>query len=151
MEPDKWDIRFLELARFISKWSLDPSTKTGSVIVDRKRRVVSVGYNGFARGVVDSPERYECRKTKYQLTCHCERNSILFAHRDLEGCTLYTWPFSSCAPCAAMVIQSGITRCVAPPLPEHLKERWAEDVALAQQQFEEAGVKLDLITLPEGD
>jgi dCMP deaminase len=146
-----WDRWFLGMARYVSTASKDPSTKTGAVIVDPNRRVVSVGYNGFARKVRDTPERYACRETKYKLICHCERNAISFAQRDLEGCTLYTYPFSSCAPCAAMVIQNGISRCVAPPLPVHLQERWADDVALAQQQFVEAGVQLDFITLPEGD
>ena len=146
-----WDRRFLELAEFISKWSPDPSTKTGAVIVDAKRRVVSVGYNGFARGVIDCPNRYQCRETKLKIICHCERNAILFAYRDLEGCTLYTHPFMSCSVCAAMVIQSGIKRCVAPPLPEHLKERWETDIYLAQQQFAEAGVQLDIINLKEID
>lgn len=30
---DKWDQRFLELAKVVSTWSKDPSTKTGAVIV----------------------------------------------------------------------------------------------------------------------
>ena len=30
---NKWNKRFIELAEFISKWSKDPSTKVGAVIV----------------------------------------------------------------------------------------------------------------------
>jgi deoxycytidylate deaminase len=45
-----------------------------------------------------------------------------------------------------MVIQSGIKRCVAPEIPEHLKSRWEEDMKLARQMFEEAGV--ELVELP---
>jgi dCMP deaminase len=148
VQPDhKWDRRFLSLAEFIAKWSLDPSTKTGAVIVDPHRRVVSTGYNGFARGVGDHYERYADRDTKYKCVVHCEVNAVLFAHRSLEGCTLYTYPFSSCSRCAAVVIQSGIKRCVAPPLPPELAERWADDLEWAALQFREAGVELDLITL----
>jgi|SRR5271170_6623263 len=136
----KWDARYLELAKHIAQWSKDPSTKTGAVIVSPQGAVVSVGYNGFARGVNDTDERLNDRETKYKLVVHCERNAIIFAQRDLTGCTLYTWPFMSCSPCAGMVIQAGITRCVAP---QNDNPRWQEDFKLSQQQFAEAGVVLD--------
>lgn len=141
----KWDKRFLDLARYISDWSKDPSTKTGAVITDPENRIVSIGYNGFPKGVDDSPERYADRELKYKMIVHCGRNALLFANRSCKGCTLYTWPFMSCSVCAAMVIQSGINRCVAPAMPEHLKERWAGDMSLAAQMFLEAGVELELI------
>lgn len=144
---DKWDRRFLALAEHVAGWSKDPSTKTGAVIVDERRRVVSLGYNGFPVDVCDSPERYADRELKYKLIVHCERNAILFARRDLAGCTLYTWPFMSCAPCAAMIIQAGIKRCVAPVTPEHLRERWEADMRLAGEMLTEAFVLLDLLTL----
>lgn len=145
---EKWDLRFLELARHIATWSRDPSTQTGAVIADGKR-VVSVGYNGFAAGVIDSPERYADRDTKYKMIIHCERNAIIFAQRQLNGLTLYTWPFMSCSVCAAMVIQAGIKRCVAPSLPPHLADRWGEDTNLARQMFREANVRLDLYEIGE--
>lgn len=141
---NKWDKRFLDLAQFIAAWSQDPSTKTGAVIVDSDKRIVSVGYNGFPKGVSDNKEDYENRKIKYLKIVHCERNALLFARASCKNCTLYTYPFQSCAVCAGMVIQSGITRCVAPSMPAHLKERWGEDMDLAATMFKEAGVHLDL-------
>jgi dCMP deaminase len=145
---EKWDRRFLGLARLVASWSKDPSTQTGAVIVDGKRRVVSVGYNGFPAGVDDDPARYADRETKYRLIIHCERNALLFAARPLDGCTLYTVPFMSCAPCAALVIQAGITRCVAPVLPPRLVERWGAETDLAAGLFREAGVELCLLPDP---
>jgi dCMP deaminase len=148
-EPDnqkKWDKRFIELARHIATWSKDPSTKCGSVIVDRENRVISVGYNGFARGVNDSAERYDDRPLKYKMVVHSERNAILFAKRDIEGCTIYNWPFKACSTCASMVIQAGIKRVVSPPVPQYLVERWGEDMdVLATQMFNEAGVEVVII------
>lgn len=139
----KWDLRYLELARFVSAWSKDPSTKTGAVIVDPDQRVVSLGYNGFAKGVDDSPERYADRELKYKMVSHCEVNAVLFAERDrLKGATLYTYPFISCSRCAVQMIQAGITRCVGPVLPAHLQERWGEDLKLTRTMFAEAGVEL---------
>lgn len=140
-EVEKWDGRYLDIARTVSTWSKDPSTQTGAVIVDCYNRLVSVGYNGFARGVDDSPERYANRELKYKMIVHCERNAMLCTERDLFGYTLYTWPFMSCAPCAAMVIQSGIYRCVAP---ENNNERWVADFEITMSMFEEAGVELTL-------
>ena len=142
---DWWDTWFVNLARYVSTASKDPSTQTGAVIVDPKKRVVSMGYNGLPIGLADLPERLNVRETKYKMIVHCERNALLFARESLQGCTLYTWPFMSCSVCAAMVIQSGITRCVAPEIPQHLRERWAEDMALSAQMFEEAGVQLNIM------
>lgn len=139
---EKWDRRFLELAEFVAKWSKDPSTKTGAIIVDPNNRIVSVGYNGFPRGVNDSPERLENREVKYKIVVHCERNALLFARGPVVGCRLYTWPFMSCAPCAAMVIQAGIVEVVAPVSDN---PRWKDDFDLAQTLFSEGGVKVKLL------
>jgi len=144
---NKWDMRFLALAKHISEWSYDPSTKVGAVIVDKNKCVVSVGYNGFARGIQDNPERYADRELKYRMIVHGEMNAILVANQSLKDCILYTWPFAPCARCAAMVIQSGIKRCVTPEIPEHLKERWEEDMKISRQMFEEAQVELKIMPL----
>lgn len=136
-----WDRRFLELAAFVASWSKDPSTQTGAVIT-QGRRIVSVGYNGLAAGVADSSERLDNRELKYKLIVHCERNAIIYAQQNLHGATLYTWPFMSCGPCAAMVIQAGIKRCVAP---RNDNPRWQADFALSREMFNEAGVELVLL------
>lgn len=143
----KWDIRFLQLARFVAAWSKDPSTKVGAVITDWNRSVISLGYNGFARGVIDSEERYNNREEKYKLVVHAERNAMLFAQKPTNGCTLYTWPFMPCAPCAGMVIQSGICRVVSV---FDTNPRWQEDFALTRKMFKEAAIELvEYATRPE--
>jgi len=138
---EKWDQRYLELAKHISTWSKDPSTQTGAVIVSSDNFIVGVGYNGLPKWVKDSPERLNNRELKYKMVVHCERNAIIAAQRNLNNCTLYTYPFMSCAPCAGMVIQAGISRCVAP---FNDNPRWQEDFKLTQQMFKEANVILDL-------
>lgn len=139
----KWDRRFLELARLVGSWSKDPSTKVGAVIVDASRRVVSVGYNGFPRGCDDSPDVYADREKKYRRVIHAERNALLFCGRSVAGCTLYTTPFPPCAPCAAMFIQAGISRVVAPAPSAELAARWGDDLDAAADLFREAGVLLE--------
>ena len=53
MENLSWDLRFLDLAKLVSTWSQDPSTKVGAVIADSDNRIVSIGYNGFPKGIKD--------------------------------------------------------------------------------------------------
>ncbi len=47
----KWADRFMSLAEHVATWSKDPSTQVGCVIVDKQNRVVSLGFNGFPRGI----------------------------------------------------------------------------------------------------
>jgi dCMP deaminase len=142
MFRNKWDMRFIELARYISTWSKDPSTQVGAVIVDKRNRIISTGYNGFPRGVKDTPERLHYREVKYSMVVHGEINALLFATQPLEGTTLFLWPFLSCSKCTAIIINSGITRVVAP---ESFNPRWEESIKLSQTLYHEAGVKVVLI------
>jgi dCMP deaminase len=139
-----WDRRFINLAEHIAGWSKDPSTKVGAVIVDGKRRVISMGYNGFPRGLSDDG-RLNYRDTKLALTLHAEANAILFAKCDLVGATIYTWPMMPCSHCASLIIQSGINRVVSIP---NSNPRWQESFALSQIIFEEAAVSLNMLHIP---
>jgi dCMP deaminase len=141
IEHSKWDVRFLSLARHISTWSKDPSTKVGAVIVDRDKRIISVGYNGFAQKTPDDKQILEDRDAKLNMIIHGEINAILFAKQSLVGTSLYTWPFLPCSRCAAIVIQVGITRVVAPVNED---PRWEESFKLSQKMFNEANVTVDL-------
>ena len=103
-----WHDRFFEMARMVGSWSKDPSTQVGAVIVRPDRTIASVGYNGFPRGVEDTPDKLEDRPAKYLWTVHAEANAILSAREPLHGCTLYVTPLHPCANCAGLIIQAGI-------------------------------------------
>lgn len=100
-----WDERFLELAKFVSQWSKDPSTKVGAVLVDELRRVVGVGYNGFARGVPDYPESYLDRDHKYTIILHAEENALLGIDPLGPPLKMYVWPCPPCPKCASIILQ----------------------------------------------
>lgn len=139
----KWDIRFLRLAREISSWSKDPSTKVGAVLVAPDREIISVGYNGFARGVHDSPERYADRDNKIASIIHGEENALAFAERwQLSGSTCYTYPWQPCARCASKLIQSGVKRVVSLVADDAVVRRWGPSLEIAVQDFADAGVEL---------
>ena len=53
----KWDMRFLQLAKLVASWSKDPSTKCGAVIVEPDtHKVYGLGYNGFPSAMPDRKE-----------------------------------------------------------------------------------------------
>ena len=145
---DKWDRRYLKLAQEVSKWSRDPSTKVGAVIV-KDNRVVATGYNGFPQYVEDTDERYLNRDVKYKLTVHAELNAILVAGHRAKGATIYVWPSfdipNVCHECAKSVIQSGITRVVGyTPSPEDKEraKRWSDSISIARMMLTEAEVRI---------
>lgn len=138
---NKWDNRFLELAQFISKWSRDPSTKCGAVITNRKR-IISQGFNGFPQGVEDTLERLHDREVKYSMILHAEVNALSFANQDLTGCSVYVYPMPPCARCATQIIQRGIKRVVSVRPTKEMRERWGEDIKIANQMYIEANVGL---------
>lgn len=141
MSLNKWDKHFLSFAKFVSTVSKDPSKKVGAVLVSPERRVVSTGYNGFARGVIDSPERYNDRETKLRMVLHAEENAISFAKQDLTGHSLFVFPTAPCAHCASVIIQAGIKRVVSGKYPKGMKSNWEKDQALAAELFCEAKVE----------
>lgn len=143
---DKWQRRFFDLAALIATWSKDPSSQVGAVIVDDRKRIVSVGFNGLPIGVEDTADRLNKRELKYELVVHAEANAILTAQRSVAGCTIYVHPYLPCSRCAGAIIQAGIKRVVVEDRP--IPERWLENFTLAKTILEEAGIEVDIV--PEG-
>ncbi len=144
---DKWQKRFFDLARLVATWSKDPSSQVGAVIVDDKKRIVSVGFNGLPIGVEDTKERLENREIKYELIVHAEANAILTAPKSVAGCTIYVYPYLPCSRCAGAIIQSGIKRVVVEDRP--IPERWQANFELAKRILTEAGVEIDIVPVDE--
>lgn len=137
-----WDWRFLDLASHVAGWSKDPSTKVGAVIVNDKRQVLGMGYNGFPRGVNDFAPRYENREAKLMFVAHAERNALDNTFADSEGATLYSTLFP-CTDCAKGIIQRGIKRVVTTEPSETQWQRF--NCEFSKIMFEEAGVELVVV------
>jgi dCMP deaminase len=145
-QQTKWDLRFLELAKSVSTWSKDPSTKVGAVLVNDLKQVVGMGYNGFARGVEDTSERLNNRETKYKLVVHAEVNAIIQAGHDARDSVLYVCPSFMippiCHDCCKMAIQAGIKGVVG-FLPDEVDprvQRWKDSSAVSKGMWEEVGL-----------
>ncbi len=122
---DKWDKRFVELAKTIATWSscYQDNRKIGAVIVKNKR-ILTTGYNGAPAGIKSCVERGECLRRKMNIpsgtrhelcyAIHAEQNAIIQAAKlgvSIEGATLYC-THQPCVICAKMIVNSGIARIV---------------------------------------
>ena len=146
---DKWNYRFLELAEFVSRWSKDPSTKVGAVIVNPKNIVVGMGYNGFPRGVYDDEERYADRETKYKYVVHAEVNAVLNASQSVRGCRIYVAPTlmypNACPECMKVLIQAGICELWGYEN-KNRDNKWSKIEKFSQTMLDETGMRF--FTLP---
>ena len=142
----KWDERYLDLAECVSSWSKDPSRKIGAVAVGPKGNVLAQGYNGFPRGIDDSPTRYDDRTRKYELVVHAEMNVIYNATYNgvsLDGATLYVHGLPACSDCAKGIIQVGIKRVVMRD--QEIPVLWQQSWTRTEEMFNEAGVRYEFI------
>ena len=107
----EWDEYFMQIAETVATKSKDPSSKMGCVIVDEHKRVVSLGYNGMLQGADESKMTLSERPMKYYFAIHSEMNALIFARRDLTGCTIYN-KVATCENCLKYCLQAGIKRFV---------------------------------------
>jgi dCMP deaminase len=121
--------------------------KIGAVIVDDDRRILATGYNGFPKGIEDSPERYADKPTKYDHVIHAEMNAIYNATYNgtsLKDSTIYVWGLPVCNDCARGIIQVGIKRVVMATAGE-IPEKWVAAYSKSLNLFVEAGVETEFI------
>ena len=135
-----WDDYFMAIAALSAMRSKDPSTQVGACIVNRQKRIVGVGYNGFPTGCSDDrlpwAREGEWLETKYPYVVHAEVNAVLNSiSADLRGCSLYVALFP-CNECAKVIIQAGIAEVV------YLSDKYAatDAVRASKRLFDEAGV-----------
>jgi dCMP deaminase len=151
-ELNKWDKRYLALAKEVASWSKDPSTQVGAVTVGNKKEVLSQGFNGFPRGIIDSEDRYNNRETKYKYVVHAEMNAIYnatYSGVSLDGAVLYVYGLPICLECVKGIIQVGIKKVIIEKSKE--LDNWNESVALSQEMFDEAGVELVITSKAKND
>jgi len=146
---NKWDKRFMGLAKNISEWSKDKRTGVGAVIVNDNKKVLSLGFNGFPRGVDDEVESRHQKPEKDYYVTHAERNALDEAETSLIGATIYC-TFFTCATCAHGIIQKGLKKVVAPE-PNWEDKRYADSQKAAMKMYEEAGVEVEFYEINDNN
>lgn len=148
---ERWDRHFLRMALECASMSKDPNTRVGAVLVGPDKELISSGFNGFPRGIIDTSERLADREMKNRLMVHAERNAILNAARigtPTKGCSLYiactddsglVWAGPPCTSCTIEVIQAGISEIVAYRL-KPTPSKWHADLAFARSLIQEKGI-----------
>jgi len=141
---NKWDNRYMELAKAVSTWSKDPSKKIGAIAIGSKGQVLAQGFNGFPRGIDDTDERLNDRETKYKYVVHAEMNLIYnatFNGISLDGSTVYIYGLPLCSECAKGLIQVGVKRIVmSRDSLEDVDEKWQDSFDLTLQLLNESGI-----------
>lgn len=142
----EWDKYFMGIADAVAKKSKDPSCQNGCAIVDQNKRVVSLGYNGMIQGADESKMTLSERPMKYHFAIHSEMNAVLFARRDLTGCTLYN-RIATCDNCLKYCLQAGIRRFVYEELrvPSHSTD---PKHSMTNIETDEAIIRM-LVAMPE--
>lgn len=136
-----WEEYFMAIALLSAKRSKDPSTQVGACIVNQKKRIIGIGYNGFPTGCSDDELPWdregEFLSTKYAYVCHAEMNAITNASNksDLEGGSLYVSLFP-CNECAKLIVQVGLREVV------YLSDKYHDEpiFVAARRIFDMAGV-----------
>ena len=122
---DKWDGRFMDMAKLVSTWSscYQENRQVGCVIV-KDKRIITTGYNGAPSGVRSCKEKGECLRrilnipsgTHHEIcyAVHAEQIAIIQAAKlgvSVDGATLYC-THQPCVICAKMIINAGIKRVI---------------------------------------
>ncbi|MBO8473020.1 MAG: dCMP deaminase family protein [Bacteroidetes bacterium] len=111
MSENKFDRRYLEMARVWAKNSYCKRRQVGALIV-KENMIISDGYNGTPSGFENVCEDEYGVTKPYVL--HAEANAITKVAKSgnsSRGATLYVTT-SPCMECAKLIIQSGISRVV---------------------------------------
>lgn len=142
MFDEKWNQRFMNLAREVSTWSKDPSSQVGCVIVDDNKRILGTGYNGFPSRIEDD-SRLETKEEKYPIIIHSEMNCLLTCLNNgvsVKNSTIFVYKHPICPNCAKHLIQAGLKSVVIKKVVG--LNNWNEDWKLSSKLFTEAGISV---------
>jgi len=135
-----WDEYFMGVALLSAKRSKDPNTQVGACCINKDKRIIGIGYNGFPKGCSDDVFPWgktdkSFINTKYPYVVHAEANAILNSSTSLKGATLYVTLFP-CNECAKLIIQSGIEKIIY--LDD--KNRGSDSYLASRKMLDAAGV-----------
>lgn len=143
MNSDKAQ-KYFKLAESMAEtFSKDPNRKVGCLLLKPESlNILSLGYNGFPRGIDETPERWE-RPAKYNFVCHAEANALTNACRSgvcTEG-SIAVITMYPCCTCTKSLIQAGIKTIIS-IAPDITHEKWGEEFKISKIMLEEARIEM---------
>lgn len=131
MLNEKWCKRFMSMAKLVSTWSKDKH-QVGAIIVDPDKRIIGLGYNGFAKHIQDTPTRLSDKELKRALMIHAEENAILNTYEnDTKDGVIFIYGYPPCLHCTNILIQAGIKKIYFYS-PEDISEFWKTNLEFAK-------------------
>ena len=118
-----WDEYFMKVAALVAERSTCLRHHVGAIIIKNKR-IITTGYNGAARGVVDCTvagclrdELGIASGTRHEIcrAIHAEQNAIIqggFSGISIKDGTMYC-THTPCMICAKMIVNTGIKEVVS--------------------------------------
>ncbi len=146
---NKWDSRFLSLARHVAGWSKGPDTKVGAVVAHGKH-VESMGFNGAPEGFDDAEFLSMTKADQHACVVHAEDNALQRA-RNAAGSTIYVWPLLPCSGCAALIVAARVRRVVVSRSAFSAgSEKWQAEGKAALEIFQQNFVEVLALDEEEG-
>lgn len=151
-EAERW-YEPMKLAYETARWSKDPSTQNGAVLLDWSGKTMVWAENHFPSNT--PKEFWDDREMKYAHVVHAEMAAILAAaayNEGTYGATLVA-PWAACSNCAKHIVAAEIAQLVrhpnVDPATNAAQQRWHEDILLGDAIMLRAGVKiLEIPPLP---
>jgi len=153
-------LTYQNVVKGIQDKSKDKSTKVGAIAFGSGYTILSTGWNGFPRGVNDNILSRHEKPQKYLWTVHAEANVVANAAREghrLYNSVLFLTSLFPCAPCAGLLINSGVKNIIAPRIARDapgVNPIWHQHFEISETMFKEVGMvvhyynKDDLTDIP---
>lgn len=138
----------LDACMLAARYSDDPRTKNGAVLVGKGRQWIQGGVNKLPNMVLRTPNRIVAPDKGLYME-HAERSAIYVAARlglSTDGATMYC-PWFACAECARAIIEAGIVEVVGHTRHRELTDaKWLDTIRQADNMLREAGVRTRFIS-----
>ena len=136
-----WEKYALKLAEVAALRSPDPFRKVGCSVLDSENRIISLGYNGLAKGKEVSDDFWKDRDKRRPFMIHAEMNALSLIKRGSGKLLAST--LLPCSCCANVIAAHGIETVI-------FSEIYENDCS-AFEIFKFHGIKLMKISLDDSE
>jgi len=119
-----FDQMAIEISIIASKRSEDPHKKVGACVLDKKGRVLGVGYNGLRSGQSQNEDFWKDRDNRRNFIIHAEVNAL--ANVNTKDAYLLAVTLLPCSSCANIIASYNIQKVLY--LEEYIKDDYSKQI-----------------------